>query len=152
MNLKRNLSLLLAVSTVSVFGIASSASAGEGGAAGAASFNLTTGFYNAGQVQGVAVAASVGKTNAFANAVNQSGSNTAFALGSAGAISTSTYMSSYYDQNLGRWVAAPITNVTGNTDPSLNTAQANELDSPQTINIGTRSGGQVVNFGGYYPD
>ncbi len=136
MNLKRNLFLLLAVSTVSVFGIASSASAGEGGTAGAASFNLTTGSTNAGQVQGVAVAASVGKTNAFANAVNQSGINTAYALGSAGVII------------LNALPTGVVTNVTGSTDPILNTPQSNQLDSPQTINIGTQSGDQVVNFGG----
>jgi hypothetical protein len=152
MNLKRNLSLVFAVSTVSVFGIASNALAGEGGAAGAASFNLTTGSINAGQVDRVAVAASVGKMNAFANAMNQSGSNTAYALGSAGSITTSTYISSYYDYSLQRYVYAPLTNVSGDTDYNPGAAQSNSLNSPQTIRIGTQSGAPVVQLGNsYYP-
>lgn len=130
MQLKRNFALLLATSTIGIFGIASSAMAGEGGAAGSAAFTI-----NSGSVTGVAVAAAVGKNSAFAGALNTGTFNAAISLGSGGAIDTTI------DSATGEFTIENF------DDDALGSSQNNDLDSPHSVKIGSASGEDVVDFG-----
>ncbi|MEC4813211.1 MAG: hypothetical protein SAK29_08070 [Scytonema sp. PMC 1069.18] len=136
MKLNKKIAVSLVVATASVFGFGSGAWAGEGGAAGAASFTVDS----TNGVTGVAVAASSGKQDAaamaFQNAADTAGApNRAYALGSAGVITISNMLGT---------TAPGMTSV---ADTALNTDQANSLDSPQTINVGSNEGDELVTFG-----
>lgn len=134
MNPTNKLAISLFVVSASVFGLATKTLAGEGGAAGAVAFTIESGM-----VTGVAQAAAIGKNDAAATAFNilsisGSRTNSAAALGSAGAITIS---------NLGNSTSVQMV---GTADPALHTAQLNQFGSSVTINLGTSSGDQLINF------
>lgn len=129
MNITRKLSLIVAATTVSVFGIASHAFAGEGAAAGSAAFSI-----DGGAVTGVAVSAAIGKQDAFAGAFNDFDSNNAaFAQGSAGTISVSSLE------------PTSIGSLSSTADTQLGVDQGNSFDATTSVQIGTQSPNSVVN-------
>ncbi|GAX36128.1 hypothetical protein [Nodularia sp. NIES-3585] len=134
MNSTNKLAIFLFAVFASVFGLATQTLAGEGGAAGAVAFTIESGM-----VTGVAQAAAIGKNDAAATAFNVfsitgARTNSASALGSAGAITIS---------NLGN---SANVQMVGTADPALHTAQHNQFSSNVTINLGTSSGNQLINF------
>jgi hypothetical protein len=133
MKFDKKIAVSFVVATASVFGLSSGAWAGEGGAAGAASFTVDAD----GGVTGVAVAASSGKQDAAAAAFQGGGEvslNRAFALGSAGVITISNMI-------------GEDPGMAGTADGALDSEQTNDLDSPQTINVGSSDGDDLVTFG-----
>ena len=144
MNKLINKIAIAAAAGISVVGLSTAAFAGEGGVAGAAAFTID----NSGPepvVTGVAVSAAVGKQDAGAAAYNVPDSasatdvgvqNYAYSIGSAGVISISAMGD---PQNA---------EMAGSADTALAEEQRNSFnaDAPGTIQLGTVSGNDLVDF------